>query len=207
MYAESLSKLINELQKLPGIGPKSAQRLAFFMLGSSRKDIDDLVNSILQAKERLKYCSICFNLTDIDPCRICSDETRDSKVLCVVAEPKDLVAVERSGVYNGKYHVLGGVISPLDGIEPDSLRIKELLVRLAPTPSGAGLGRNKIEELVLAVSPTTEGEVTSIYLTQLIRPLGVKLTRIAYGLPIGADMDYADPATLSKSLEGRREVA
>ena len=198
MYAESLSKLINELQKLPGIGPKSAQRLAFFMLGSSRKDIDDLVNSILQAKERLKYCSICFNLTDIDPCRICSDETRDSKVLCVVAEPKDLVAVERSGVYNGKYHVLGGVISPLDGIEPDSLRIKELLVRL---------GGNKIEELVLAVSPTTEGEVTSIYLTQLIRPLGVKLTRIAYGLPIGADMDYADPATLSKSLEGRREVA
>jgi len=198
MYAESINKLIAELQKLPGIGPKSAQRLAFHLLGSSKKDIEELILAIREAKEKVKYCSICYNLTDIDPCKICSDESRDSRLLCVVAEPKDLVAIERSGVYNGKYHVLGGVISPLDGIEPESLRVKELLVRL---------GKNSVKEVVLAINPTTEGEVTTIYLTKLIKPLGVNLTRIAYGLPIGADMDYADPATLSKALEGRREVA
>ncbi|MDD4178653.1 MAG: recombination mediator RecR [Candidatus Margulisbacteria bacterium] len=198
MYAESLNKLIEELKKLPGIGPKSAQRLAFFILGSSRKNIEDLVASIIAAKDRLKYCSVCFNITDVDPCKTCSDLSRDEKTICVVAEPKDLVAIERSGVYNGKYHVLGGVISPLDGVEPDSLRIKELLARLS---------KNSVTEVVLAVSPTTEGEATSIYLTRLLKPLGVKLTRIAYGLPIGADMDYADPATLSKALEGRREVS
>lgn len=197
LYAESLSKLIVELQKLPGIGPKSAQRLAFYILGSSGREIEELLFSIRQAKERLKYCSDCFNITDVDPCKICSDQTRDPGTICVVAEPKDLVAVERSGVYNGKYHVLGGVISPLDGVEPDSLRIKELLARLS---------KNNVKEVVMAVSPTTEGEATSIYLTKLIGPLGVRLTRIAYGLPIGADMDYADPATLSKALEGRREV-
>jgi len=198
MYAESLSKLIVELQRLPGIGPKSAQRLAFFLLGSSRKDVDELLFSIKQAKDRLKYCSVCFNITDIDPCKICADDSRDPSTICVVADPKDLIAIERSGVYNGKYHVLGGVISPLDGVEPDSLRIRELLVRLE---------KNNVKEVVLAVSPTTEGEATSIYLTRLVRPLEIKLTRIAYGLPIGADMDYADPATLSKALEGRREVA
>jgi len=197
MYAESLAKLIDELQKLPGIGPKSAQRLAFYLLGSSRKSVEELMSAIVQAKDRLKYCSTCFNITDVDPCKICSDGSRDSKVICVVAEPKDLVAIERSGVYNGKYHVLGGVISPLDGVEPDSLRIRELISRV---------GKNSVKELVLAVSPTTEGEATSIYLTKLLKPLGIKLTRIAYGLPIGADMDYADPATLSKALEGRREV-
>jgi recombination protein RecR len=197
MYAESLAKLIDELQKLPGIGPKSAQRLAFHLLGSSRKSVEELTAAMVQAKDRLKYCSVCFNITDIDPCKICSDGSRDSKVICVVAEPKDLVAIERSGAYNGKYHVLGGVISPLDGVEPDSLRIRELLSRV---------GKNSVKELVLAISPTTEGEATIIYLTKLLKPLGIKLTRIAYGLPIGADMDYADPATLSKALEGRREV-
>jgi len=198
MYAETLAKLIEELQKLPGIGPKSAQRLAFFILGSSRKSMDDLTAAIIQAKERLSYCSVCFNITDIDPCKICSDPSRREDFICIVADPKDLVAIERSGVYNGKYHVLGGVISPLDGIEPDSLRVKELLGRLS---------KNSVKELVLAISPTTEGEATSIYLTRLLKPLGVKLTRIAYGLPVGADMDYADPATLSKALEGRREVS
>ena len=197
MYAESLLKLIGELQKLPGIGPKSAQRLAFYILGSSNREVEELLVAVRQAKERLRYCSVCFNITDIDPCKICADEARDIQTICVVAEPKDLVAIERSGVYNGKYHVLGGVISPLDGIEPDSLRVKELLIRL---------GKNNVTEVVMAVSPTTEGEATSIYLTRLIKPLGLKLTRIAYGLPIGADMDYADPATLSKALEGRREV-
>ena len=198
MYAETLSKLIEELQQLPGIGPKSAQRLAFFILGSSKKSIDALTFAIQQAKEKLRYCSVCFNITDIDPCKTCSDDSRDKDTICVVADPKDLVAIERSGVYNGKYHVLGGVISPLDGVEPDSLRIKELLVRL---------NKDNIKEVVLAVSPTTEGEATSIYLTRLVKPLGIKLTRIAYGLPVGADMDYADPATLSKALEGRREVS
>ncbi len=197
MYAESFAKLINELQKLPGIGPKSAQRLAFYLLGTSRKAIDELAGAMVQVKERMRYCSVCYNITDVDPCQICADESRDNATLCVVAEPKDLVAIERSGVYNGKYHVLGGVISPLDGIEPDSLRIKELLTRLES---------NQIRELVLAINPTTEGEATSFYLTRLIKPLGIKLTRIAFGLPVGADMDYADPATLSKSLEGRREV-
>jgi recombination protein RecR len=198
MYAESLAKLIEELQKMPGIGPKSAQRLAFYILGSSKKSIEELVRAVVDAKERLKYCSICFNITDIEPCKICCDASRQDDLLCVVAEPKDLVAMERSGVYNGKYHVLGGLISPLDGIEPDSLRIKELLSRLS---------KNTAKEIVLAISPTTEGEATSIYLLKLLKPLGVKLTRIAYGLPVGADMDYADPATLSKSLEGRREVS
>jgi recombination protein RecR len=197
MYAESFAKLINELQKLPGIGPKSAQRLAFYLLGTPRKAIDELAEAMVQVKERMTYCSVCYNITDIDPCAICADTSRDDRLLCVVAEPKDLVAIERSGVYNGKYHVLGGVISPLDGIEPESLRIKELLERL---------NRNTVTELVLAINPTTEGEATSFYLSRLLKPLGVKLTRIAFGLPVGADMDYADPATLSKSLEGRREV-
>lgn len=197
MYAESLEKLIAELQKLPGIGPKSAQRLAFYFLGSTQKSLEELVSSILSAKERMRYCSVCFNLTDIDPCKICADLARDDSILCVVSDPKDLVAIERSGVYNGKYHVLGGVLSPLDGIDPESLRIKELLTRL---------NRHNVKEIVLAIGPTTEGEATVIYLTRLLKPLAVKMTRIAYGLPVGADMDYADPATLSKSLEGRREV-
>ncbi|OGB90774.1 recombination protein RecR [candidate division WOR-1 bacterium RIFCSPHIGHO2_01_FULL_53_15] len=197
MYAESFAKLITELQKLPGIGPKSAQRLAFHLLGTSRKSIDELAAAMVLVKERMRYCSVCYNITDIDPCAVCADTSRDDGLLCVVAEPKDLVAIERSGVYNGKYHVLGGVISPLDGIEPESLRIKELINRLK---------QETISELVLAINPTTEGEATSFYLTRLIKPLGVKLTRIAFGLPVGADMDYADPATLSKSLEGRREV-
>jgi len=197
MYAESLTRMIAEFQKLPGIGPKSAQRLAFYILESSKKNIDELLLSIVQAKDRLKYCSVCFNITDIDPCKHCSDASRREDILCVVADPKDLVAIERSAVYNGKYHVLGGIISPLDGIEPESLRIKELLARL---------DENAVKEIVLAISPTTEGEATCIYLSRLLKPLGIKLTRIAYGLPIGADMDYADPATLSKALEGRREV-
>ena len=194
MYAESLAKLMAELQKLPGIGPKSAQRLAFYLLGSSQKEVEELITALRQAKENLHYCSVCFNITDIDPCKICSDPSREEGLLCVVAEPKDLVAIERSSAYRGKYHVLGGVISPLDGIEPESLRIRELLARLS---------KNSIKEVILAISPTTEGEATSLYLTKLIKPLGVKLTRIAYGLPMGADMDYADPSTLSKSLEGR----
>jgi recombination protein RecR len=197
MYAETLNKLIAELQRMPGIGPKSAQRLAFFILQSSQKDVESLLLAIQEAKGKLAHCSVCFNITDIDPCRICSNKSRDNNLLCVVAEPKDLVAIERSGEYNGKYHVLGGMISPLDGVGPDNLRIKELLKRLQ---------KGDFVEIVLATSPTTEGEATNIYLTRLIKPLGIKLTRVAYGLPIGADMDYADEATLSKAFEGRREI-
>jgi recombination protein RecR len=197
MYAETLNNLIAELQRMPGIGPKSAQRLAFYVLQSSQKDIEKLVEVISEAKGKLKHCSTCFNITDIDPCRICSDENRDKNILCVVAEPKDLVAIERSGEYNGKYHVLGGMISPLDGLGPENLRIKELMRRMQ---------KGDFQEIVLATSPTTEGEATNIYLSRLMKPLGVKLTRLAYGLPIGADMDYADEATLSKAFEGRREI-
>ncbi|MFH1683301.1 MAG: recombination mediator RecR [Candidatus Margulisiibacteriota bacterium] len=197
MYAETFSNLIAELQKMPGIGPKSAQRLAFYILQSSSKDVASLVVALQEAKEKLKHCSNCFNITDIDPCKICSDQSRQNGLLCVVGEPKDLMAVERSREYNGKYHVLGGLISPLDGIGPENLRVKELIKRLS---------KEGFKEIVLAISPTTEGEATNIYLTRLIRPLGIKLTRVAYGLPIGADMDYADEATLSKAFEGRREV-
>ena len=197
MYAETLAKLIDELQKLPGIGPKSAQRLAFHILGSSKKEVENLITAIQQAKANLRYCSVCFNITDVDPCKICSDESRESGLLCVVAEPKDLLAIERSGVYRGKYHILGGVFSPLNGIEPESLRIRELMLRLS---------QNSTKEIILAISPTTEGEATCIYLTRLLKPLGVKLTRIAYGLPMGADMDYADPSTLSKAIEGRTVI-
>ncbi|OGC21266.1 recombination protein RecR [candidate division WOR-1 bacterium RIFOXYB2_FULL_42_35] len=197
MYAETLRNLIDELQRLPGIGPKSAQRLAFYILRSSRDDVHRLAQAMIAAKDNLKYCSSCFNITDVNPCEICTNESRDQEVLCVVAEPKDLMAIERSREFKGKYHVLGGMISPLDDLGPENLRILELMKRLQ---------RENFKEIVLALSPTTEGEATNIYLTKLIKPLGIKLTRVAYGLPIGADMDYADEATLSKAFEGRREV-
>jgi len=197
VYAETLTKLIDELKKLPGIGPKSAQRLAFYILQSSAGDVEKLVVAITEAKGKLTHCSVCFNITDMNPCKICENSSRDHSSLCIVAEPKDLVAIERSGEYKGKYHVLGGRISPLDGLGPENLRIKELLERLA---------KDNFTEIILANSPTAEGEATNIYLTRLIRPLGIKLTRVAYGLPVGADMDYADEATMSKAFEGRREV-
>ncbi|MFH1577036.1 MAG: recombination mediator RecR [Candidatus Margulisiibacteriota bacterium] len=197
MYAETFKKLIEELKQLPGIGPKSAQRLAFHILQSSGKDVGQLVEAIKAAKEKLKHCSVCFNITDINPCKICADESRDTSQLCVVGEPKDLMAIERLREYNGKYHVLGGLISPLDGVGPDNLRMKELILRLH---------KGSHKEIILAISATTEGEATNIYLSRLLKPLGIKLTRLAYGLPIGADMDYADEATLSKALEGRREL-
>jgi recombination protein RecR len=197
MYAETLAALVGELQKLPGIGPKSAQRLAFHILAVSPKEVDQLLSALKQAKSNLKYCSTCFNITDIDPCKICADTSRNDQLLCVVAEPKDLVAIERSGRFQGKYHVLGGLISPLDGLGPESLRIKELLVRLE---------KGQFTELILAISPTTEGEATNIYLGRLLKPFALKVTRLAYGLPIGADMDYADEATLAKAFEGRREL-
>jgi recombination protein RecR len=195
-YASSFRNLIEELKKMPGVGPKSAQRLAFHILESSLKDVESLSQAILLAKKSMKFCSKCYNLTDADPCEICDDKSRDHTLLCVVEEPKDLMAIERARHFKGVYHVLGGVISPLDGMGPENLRIRELLARV----------KSKVKEVVLAMNPTTEGEATVIYLTRLLSPLGVKMTRIAYGLPIGGDLDYADEATLGKALEGRREI-
>lgn len=194
-YAATFKRLIEELKKLPGVGPKSAQRLAFHMLETSLADVQKLTEAMLEAKRSLKHCSTCFNVTDRDPCEICADTGRDRSILCVVEEPKDLMAIERTHEFRGMYHVLGGVISPINGMGPDALRIKELLQR---TQKGT--------EVILAMNPTTEGEATALYLTKLLAPLGARITRIAYGLPIGSDIDYADEATITKSFEGRREV-
>jgi len=195
-YAEPLAKLIEEFKKMPGIGPKSAQRLAFYVLSIPENEVKRLTQVLVEAKKKIRYCSRCFNITVNDPCHICTDEARDKSTICVVAEPKDLIAVEKAREYKGLYHVLGGLISPLDGIGSDNLRIKELLRKLD----------SSIKEVVLAINPTTEGEATILYLVKLIKPLGVKLTKIAWGLPMGSDMDYADEVTLTKALEGRREA-
>jgi recombination protein RecR len=195
--AESFTNLIDEFQKMPGIGPKSAQRLAFYVLSTPQGEAEKLADTIKEAKKRIKYCSSCFNITEDDPCRICSNGVRDKSSICVVAEPKDLIALEKMRQYRGLYHVLGGVISPLDGMGPENLRIKELLQRITPD----------VKEIVLAMNPSVEGEATIIYIMKLVKPLGVKLTRIAYGLPVGSDMDYADEVTLTKAFEGRREVS
>lgn len=196
-YASSMKTLIDVLKRLPGVGPKSAQRLAFHILEIPEREVVDLTSAILEAKKNIKHCSNCFNITDRDPCEICSDTNREHSLICVVEEPKDLIAIERSRSFKGVYHVLGGAISPLDGLGPDSLRIAELIERIKQT---------KMLEVVLAMNPTTEGEITATYLTGLLMPLGVMVTRIAYGLPIGGDLDYVDEATLSKSFEGRRAV-
>lgn len=195
-YPEPIGRLIGQLTRLPGIGPKSAQRLAFHLLRSSQAEIEELISAINETKQKVGYCSICSNISVEDPCEICTDETRDKTRLCVVAQPQDLIAIEKTREFNGLYHVLGGVISPLDGIGPENLRIKELLNR---TSKG-------VDEMILALNPTVEGEATVIYLTKLLRPLGIKVTRIAYGLPVGSDMDYADEVTLTRAFEGRREV-
>lgn len=196
-YASAMRKMIDALKRLPGVGPKSAQRLAFYILEIPESEVLELTMAITEAKKTIKHCNICFNISDKDPCEICSDLSRDRSVICVVEEPKDLIAIERSRSFRGIYHVLGGAISPLDGLGPDSLRITELIERIK--------GLN-MSEAVLAMNPTTEGEVTASYLSGILRPLGVKVTRIAYGLPMGGDLDYVDELTLSKSFEGRREV-
>ena len=194
-YAEPLGELIDEFKKMPGVGPKSAQRLAFYVLQISDNDVKKLTVSIEEAKKQVKYCSSCFNLTVNDPCDICGDDSRDRSKICVVAEPKDLIAIEKTREYKGLYHILGGVISPLDGIGPENLRVKEFLRRL-----------EDVSEVIFALNPTVEGEATIMYLSKLLKPLNIKLTRIAYGLPVGSDMDYADEVTLTKSFEGRKEV-
>jgi recombination protein RecR len=193
---DPLLRLVEELQRLPGIGPKSAQRLAFHLLKTPREETDRLVNAVREIKERVTYCSVCNNITENDPCALCRSDDRDQRVICVVEEPQNVGAVERTREFRGVYHVLMGTISPLQGIGPDDLKIKGLLSRIA---GGA-------TEVILATNPTVEGEATAIYLTRLIKPLGVRVTRIAMGVPVGSDLDYADEVTMQKALEGRREV-
>lgn len=196
-YAGPVQDLIDELGRLPGIGPKSAQRIAFHLLKSSMTDVARLSTAIVEAKEKVTWCRRCFNLSEGESCGICSDERRDTSVICVVEEPRDLVAVERTREYRGRYHVLGGAISPIEGIGPDQLRVKELLVRI---------GDEEVSEVILCTNPNIEGEATALYLGHLLKPLGLKVTRIASGLPVGGDLEYADELTLGRALEGRRDV-
>jgi recombination protein RecR len=196
-YPEPIAKLIDSFTRLPGIGPKTAARLAFHVLRMSEDDVVSFAKALVSVKRNLHYCSICCNITDVDPCRICQDKTRDPSVICVVQEPKDLVAMERTKEYDGQYHVLQGAISPMDGIGPDEIRIAELLKRLTD---------DRVKEMILATNPNIEGEATAMYLSRLVKPFGIKVTRIAHGLPVGGDLEYADEVTLSKALEGRREL-
>ena len=193
---DPLIRLIEELQRLPGIGPKGAQRLAFHILKTPREQTDRLVVALRDVKERVTYCSICNNITDVDPCAYCSSDARDPRTICVVEEPQNVAAIEKTREFRGLYHVLMGAISPLQGIGPDDLKIKGLLGRI-----GAG-----VDEVILATNPNVEGEATAIYLARLLKPLGVKVTRIATGVPVGSDLDYADEVTMHKAMEGRREV-
>ncbi|GGK36309.1 recombination protein RecR [Caldalkalibacillus thermarum] len=196
-YPEPIAKLIEGFMKLPGIGPKTASRLAFFVLSMKEDDVLDLAKALVNAKRGLTYCSACHNITDIDPCRICQDKGRDRSVICVVQDPKDVIAMERTKEYAGLYHVLHGAISPMDGVGPEDLTIADLIKRLED---------EQIEELILATNPTIEGEATAMYISRLVKPSGLRVTRIAHGLPVGGDLEYADEVTLSKALEGRREL-
>ena len=193
---DSLIRLIEELQRLPGIGPKGAQRLAFHILRTPREQTDRLAAALRDVKERVTYCSVCNNITDADPCAFCSNDARNHSIICVVEEPQNVTAVERSREFRGVYHVLMGALSPLQGVGPDDLKIKGLLSRVG----------NGVTEIILATNPNVEGEATAIYLARLLKPLGVKVTRIAMGVPVGSDLEYADEVTMHKALEGRREV-
>lgn len=197
LHAKPIDHLIEALTKLPGIGRKTASRLAFYILRSSPSEAQELAKAILDVKEKIRLCSICFNLTDEDPCRICQDEHRTREILCVVEGPNDLIAVENTGAFDGRYHVLHGTISPLEGIGPEEIKIRELVERLQ---------REKVTEVILATNPTVDGEATALYLIELIKPLGITVTRIAYGIPMGGEIEYSDGMTLSKALEGRREA-
>ncbi|NLK08753.1 MAG: recombination protein RecR [Firmicutes bacterium] len=197
LYAKPMARLVEELAKLPGIGPKTAQRLAFHIISGSMGSARNLANAIVGAKEKIIYCSICSNLTEEDPCLLCSSGTRDQGMICVVEEPKDVIALERTREFKGLYHVLHGAISPLDGIGPGDIRVKELLERLRD---------DTVQEVILATDPNVEGEATAMYLARLLKPLGVKVTRMAHGMPVGGDLEYVDEVTLAKALEGRREM-
>ncbi len=196
-YPVPIANLIDQLSKLPGIGKKTAQRLAFFILEMEDLEAEKISESILDAKEKIKLCSICSNLTDIDPCILCQNTNRDKSIICVVEGAKDIIAMERSREYKGEYHVLHGVISPMDNIGPNDIKIRELLARL---------GDGKVKEVILATNPTVEGEATALYISKLIKPLGIKVSRIAHGIPVGGDLEYFDEVTLFKAIENRREI-
>ena len=197
-YPRALNKLINELSKLPGIGGKTAQRLAFHILSLTDGEAQQLAEAIVNAKRSLHYCSQCGNLTDQDPCLICSDGTRDHSVICVVETPQDVMAMERIREYNGLYHVLHGAISPAEGVGPNDINLKSLITRLQ--------GNDEVKEIIIATNPNIEGEATAMYISRLIKPAGIKVTRIAHGIPVGGDLEYADEVTLLKAIEGRREL-
>jgi recombination protein RecR len=196
-HPEPLARLIDEFKKLPGIGAKSAQRLAFHVLRSAREDADRLCEAVRDVKEQVTYCSTCNNITDVDPCRFCVDEARDHSLICVIEEPQNVAAIEKTRDFKGVYHVLMGALSPLQGIGPDDLKIRGLLDRVGP---------GTVQEVILATNPTVEGEATALYLARLLKPLGVRVTRIAMGIPVGSDLEYADEITMGKAMEGRREV-
>lgn len=196
-YAAPVAKLIEEFEKLPGIGHKTAQRLAFHVLNLPSEKAAGLANAIMDAKQKIRYCSVCNNLTENDPCMICSGSNRDRTVFCIVEDSRDVVAMERTREFKGLYHVLHGVISPMEGIGPDDIKIKELLSRIR---------EDNIREVILATNPDVEGEATAMYISKLLKPLGIRTTRIAHGIPVGSDLEYADEVTLAKALEGRREI-
>ena len=196
-YSPSIEKLIESFEKLPSIGHKTATRLAFHILDSTEEETNEFINSIIEAKQKLKYCSQCFNISDTDPCFICSSPKRNKNLICVVEDVKDIIAMEKTHEFKGVYHVLHGTISPINGVGPDDIKIKELLERIK---------NRKIEEIIIATNPRVEGEATAIYLSKIIKPLGIKITRIAHGIPVGGDLEYTDEITLTKALEGRREM-
>ena len=196
-HAKPIDDLIEALTRLPGVGKKSATRLAFHILRSNTAEAQRLARAILDVKEKIHLCTLCFNLTDEDPCQICRDDRRNKETLCIVEGPNDLIAIENTGEYKGRYHVLHGTISPLEGIGPENLKIKELMDRLR---------KERVSEVILAINPTVEGSTTALYLADLIKPLGVRVTRIAYGIPMGSEIEYVDTMTLSKAMEGRRET-
>ncbi|MDX1440765.1 MAG: recombination mediator RecR [Rubricoccaceae bacterium] len=206
LTSETVETLVEQFAKLPTIGRKTAQRLVAYVLKMSREDVVELADALVAVKDRVKACSICFNVTDEDPCPICRSVKRDRSVVCVVEEPNDVLALERTGEYRGLYHVLGGAISPLDGIGPDDLKIRELVARLSQPAGGDGEEAVAIKEVILAVNPNVEGDTTAYYIGQLLGSLGIQVTRIARGLPIGGDLEYADEATLSRALEGRAGI-
>lgn len=197
LYSPSIEKLIESFERLPSIGHKTAARLAFYILNCSEEETNEFISSIVNAKKNLRYCSTCYNISDTDPCPICSNSKRRKDIICVVEDVRDVVAMEKTHEFRGVYHVLHGSISPMNGIGPDDIKIKELLSRL--------MG-GEVKEVILATNPRVEGEATAIYLSKLIKPLGIKVTRIAHGIPVGGDLEYTDEITLSKALEGRREI-
>ena len=196
-YSEPIDRLRNEFSKLPGLGRKTAQRLAFHVINMDIKDVTGLSKALVDVKNEIKYCSVCCNISDSEVCPICANSHRDPSTICVVEDPRDVAAMERTKDYSGRYHVLNGVISPMDGIGPDMLNIKELISRL---------GDGSVKEIIMATNPTIEGEATAMYISRLVKPMGIKVTRIAHGLPVGGDLEYADDVTISKALEGRREI-